>query len=157
MIGEYHNHWEVLEFSHKKNGSSYYLCRCRCGKKATVRDSNLRKGVSTQCKSCSGKQNGRKGLDSKAKGNLYIVRCKEFIKVGCTSDKTMDRRIISLQTGNPFDMTVELFMENMGHAEPWLHTMLSKHHHRGEWFLYPEPIGVDLLGSIISTINKESE
>jgi len=105
MIGQKFNKWTVVEFDSKtKNHNSLYKCVCECGKESIVKDSNLRTGKSKQCKSCSSKINGRKGLDAQAKKHLYFIRCGDYIKIGSTDN--IDRRIKNLTHANPYPLEV---------------------------------------------------
>jgi hypothetical protein len=132
MIGKKFNKWTVTDFSHKKNGNSYYSCICDCGKTGIVKDSNLKFDGSKQCKWCSGKQNGRKGLDAAVKKHLYIVTCGEYIKIG--SSDNIERRIKNLKGYNPYPLTVNLSLEDQGYLEPAMHRVAKEFHHHGEWF-----------------------
>ena len=147
MIGKSFNKWLVLSFSHKnKSGNWFYTCKCTCGTESTVSASNLRTGGSTQCKKCSGIQNGRKGLDARAKKHLYIVTCGEYIKIG-SSDDTI-RRLKNLQGYNPYPITVNLSLDDQGYLEPAMHRVAKPYHHHGEWFKIPFDKFMDLWNGV---------
>jgi len=133
MLGKSFNKWLVLKYSHQnKSGNWFYKCKCECGNEGVVSGSNLRTGNSTQCKKCSGKQNGRKGLDVCVKKHLYIITCGEYIKIG-SSDNT-ERRLKNLQGYNPYPIEVNLCLEDQGYLEPAMHRVAKQFHHHGEWF-----------------------
>lgn len=133
MIGQRFNKWLVLEFDSKtKNHNSLYKCICDCGNTSVVKDSNLRKGTSKQCKKCSGKINGRKGLDAQAKKHLYIIRCGDYIKIGSTDN--VEGRIKDLSNANPYPLEVVEVRLNEGHLEPTYHERYKHKRIHGEWF-----------------------
>jgi hypothetical protein len=47
-----------------------------------------------------------------------------------------ESRLDALQTGNPYQLTIEGVMEGGKHEEEWLHNMFSDIRIRGEWFEY---------------------
>lgn len=49
-------HWSVLYFSGMKKYHAMWRCRCRCGTEADVRQDNLVKGTSTQCRRCAARK-----------------------------------------------------------------------------------------------------
>ena len=135
MIGLRFNKWTVLEYEYKSevSGNWYYLCRCDCGNESVVKGSNLRTGGSTQCKSCSNKENGRKGIYSQNVGkDLYLIGCGPFVKIGTTGDLT--ERLRTLESGNPFELVVEYYGIGEGHMEEFWHNEFKDKHHKGEWY-----------------------
>jgi len=133
MIGQKFNKWTVVEFDSKtKNHNSLYKCICECGKESIVKDSNLRTGKSKQCKSCSAKINGRKGLDAQSKQHLYFIRCGDYIKIGSTDD--IERRIKNLKHANPYPIELIKIMLNEGHLESKYHDQYKDKRIHGEWF-----------------------
>ncbi len=52
MPGKIFGKWTVLIRVHHKKGHWYYLCKCDCGSENTICGSELRRGKTTQCKSC---------------------------------------------------------------------------------------------------------
>jgi hypothetical protein len=44
--------WTVLSLSSTDGKNRYWLCRCKCGKEADVRQDNLNARLSTMCRSC---------------------------------------------------------------------------------------------------------
>lgn len=135
MIGKRFNKWTVIEFHSKmKSGNSLYRCVCDCGKEGVVKDSNLRHGGSTQCKTCSGKQNGKKGIYAQNQGSdLYIIRCLQYVKIGTTKDLT--ERLRTIKSGNPFPLEVLYYGVNEGMSEQYWHDVFKHKHHSGEWYL----------------------
>jgi hypothetical protein len=137
MIGLRFNKWKVLDYSHKnkQSGNWYYFCVCDCGNQKVVSGTNLRTGISTQCKSCSNKTNGRKGLYSQTKGDLYMIRVQDYVKIGVSQD--VQRRIKDIGSSSPFDAI--LVYHGIGEAkdeELW-HNIFKHRHHKGEWFYMP--------------------
>jgi hypothetical protein len=55
ISGHRFGRWTVLKFS----GSKLWECLCDCGRKSEIRGTDLRRGRSTQCKSCSNGENTR--------------------------------------------------------------------------------------------------
>ena len=70
-------------------------------------------------------------------GYLYIIQCKGFpyYKIGQT---TMPKgRLNSLQTGCPFDLSIEYAMQvkDMNESERQIHIQYEGKRMRGEWFM----------------------
>ena len=134
MDGKVFNSWTVLSFSHKHkdSGNYYYRCQCICGNIGIVSGSNLRQGGSTQCKSCSGRKNGRKALYAKANGDLYFIKCGEYVKIGVSEN--VERRFRDLESSNPSPL--EIIYHGPGEAddEEFWHNVYKHRHHRGEWY-----------------------
>jgi hypothetical protein len=76
---------------------------------------------------------------------VYVVKCNEFYKIGSTSD--LRRRLIALQTGNPYPITLIHSYEIPVSAETSFHNLLTKIgcHERGEWFKISEDLLVTVL------------
>lgn len=56
LIGTKVGKWEVLSFtSYTKKTGHLYKCRCECGKEKEIPRDNIRKQKTTQCRSCSAK------------------------------------------------------------------------------------------------------
>jgi hypothetical protein len=123
----------VLKLSHQnpKSGSYYWSVRCSCGREDIVSGSRLKKG--TRCLECSGRINGRKGLDSQAE-NLpcYFIKCGDYVKVG--SSKEPERRLKNMRTNNPYPL--ELLLVDHKNNEKYWHTRLQKCLYYGEWYYY---------------------
>lgn len=134
MIGSKFNKWTVTSFSHKKNGNSFYHCRCECGTESTVKDSNLRTGSSLQCVSCASKIRGRKGIYAQTKGSdLYVIKCCDYYKIGTT--KNLTERIRTIQSGNPFPLELVYYGVGEGETENYWHYTFEDKHHKGEWYM----------------------
>jgi hypothetical protein len=140
MINQQFSKWTVLALvGSSKHGKLVYRCMCDCGSIHNVGGSDLRTGGSTQCRSCSAKITGRKGLDAQVKPNLYLVSCGEYIKIGSTDN--VIKRLNNMKVGNPYPLILEYHGIGLGHLEPVLHTLYAEFHHQGEWFLrYPRDI-----------------
>ncbi len=66
--------------------------------------------------------------------HLYVLSCNNLLKIGVTNN--IDKRIKSLQTGNPHKIEL-LYLEerlNPTKAERFLHQYFSKYRLEGEWF-----------------------
>lgn len=120
-----------LSHQHPKSGNYYWKAKCSCGREDVVSGTRLKKG--TKCLECSGRINGRKGLDSQAK-NLpcYFIRCGDYIKVG--SSKNPERRLKDMETNNPYSL--QLLHIDYENGEKYWHDKLKNCHHRGEWYHY---------------------
>jgi hypothetical protein len=94
-----------------------------------VSGTRLKKG--SRCIECSGRINGRKGLDSQAK-NLpcYFIRCGEFVKVGSSSDPK--RRLKNMSSANPYPLTL-IWVDQVNNEKYW-HNKLKSAHFKGEWY-----------------------
>jgi len=136
MIGLRFNKWTVLEYSHKheRSGNWYYICRCDCGNTGTVKGTSLRKDGSKQCKQCSGKANGRKGIYAQNEGSdLYVIKCNEYYKVGTTSN--LEERLRTMSSGNPYELEVVYYAKGRGNEEEHWHKTFEKYHWKGEWYM----------------------
>lgn len=153
MIGERFGKWLVTEESGpNKHGKKLFTCQCDCGKVYIIVGSKLRAGLSTQCRICSTKINGRKGLDAQCKPNLYIVSCGEYIKIGSTDNVV--RRVNTMMVGNPYPIHIEYHGVGLGHLEPKLHTLYAEYHHKGEWFNLAANEIISSMAFISLTSNK---
>ena len=138
MIGTVHNKWTVLSYSHQDpvSGNWYYNCKCICGNTGVVAGTTLRTGNSKQCRSCSAKIAGKKGLYGRTKNtdDLYIIKVGVYVKIGVSSD--VKRRIKDIESACPYP--VELLYHGVceGQTEEEWHNKFKKFHHRGEWFKY---------------------
>jgi len=70
---------------------------------------------------------------------LYILSCqdKKYHKIGVCKNDNLDKRIKSLQTGNPNKINVEWVEERTeaNKAEKYLHNCFSENRAEGEWFV----------------------
>lgn len=60
LTGKRFGHWTVLCRAVSKTKQTMWHCRCDCGNEVDVNGSSLRRGISTQCKSCHGRDNADK-------------------------------------------------------------------------------------------------
>lgn len=138
--GNTYGNWTVLEFSHTANNkgrNAYWKCKCVCGTITNVMASSLRTGISTQCKSCHGRQQQRTLKYRQGRGkDLYMIRCGPYIKVGVTDN--IEVRLRSIQASNPIPVELIGFWKNEGWREEMWHKELEDLHVRGEWFLLKE-------------------
>ena len=65
---------------------------------------------------------------------LYLIRCKEFLKIGIAND--VGSRIASLQTGNPYKLELldAYQFDNPMPVEQSLHQRFAQLRTNGEWF-----------------------
>lgn len=63
---------------------------------------------------------------------VYYVKCKEYIKVGFTTD--IKERLNSAKTFNPFDIVLLKVTEGSMEDERRIHKVLEAYRHKGEWF-----------------------
>ena len=134
MLAKRFNSWLVLAYSHRHatSGNWYYTCRCRCGTEAIVSGTNLRTGGSKQCKSCSAKINGKKGIYGNKRKDLYFIKCGAYIKIGVSDN--VQRRLNDLKASNPFPLELLYFGEGEGGDEEMWHKVFEHRHHHGEWY-----------------------
>jgi len=52
LLGKVFGEWTVLYEGEKKNGKTYWICRCSCGNEVNVCSASLLNGVSTRCLKC---------------------------------------------------------------------------------------------------------
>lgn len=86
-------------------------------------------------------------------GHIYIVKCREYYKIGITKQPVV-KRLISLQTASPFEITVVASkkIKDIRVNETNLHKLLRDFHVRGEWFKLPDRI-VDAIKQDLSVCN----
>lgn len=69
---------------------------------------------------------------------IYFVRCCEFVKIGVAVDPIA--RLLTLQTGCPFDMQLIGVAPGKDKEETELHRLFMQDHYRGEWFVWTKQI-----------------
>lgn len=69
---------------------------------------------------------------------IYFLRCREFIKIGWTTD--INPRLRSVQTSNPDPVTLAAMMCGGALEEVALHRAFQPHAHRAEWFREEGPL-----------------
>ena len=128
LVGKVFGEREVLSFSHKTpSRNSVWNVKCSCGREDKVIGTNLKK--SKMCVECSGRVNGRLGLDRMAEGRpVYFIGCGDFFKIGSSDD--IDRRMKDIMTNNPYE--IELL--GTDEDEAFWHRVFKHRHHRGEWY-----------------------
>jgi hypothetical protein len=69
---------------------------------------------------------------------LYLIQCNQYTKIGITND--IDYRLRTLQTGNPYPLTVidKFEFDEPGLVEYLLHKKYAYACVRGEWFCLSE-------------------
>ena len=142
-VGTKYGSWTVLSFSHIQDNrakSAYWNCKCVCGTEKAVSGTSLRRGQSTQCKSCRGRE---AAAETQLKythnsPHLYIVQCGEYVKIGSATD--VKTRVAAIQSANPYEVSCLFIGEGLGHREKEMHDKLKNLHHRGEWFKASEEL-----------------
>lgn len=135
LTGMIYGERTVLNYSHKDPVSRNYYWNvvCSCGREDKVAGSRLKNGTANRCVECSGRENGRKGLDTQAKNmSVYFVKCGNFVKVGASHNPK--KRLKTISVFNPYD--VELLKVDTSKTEKEWHDLLKEYHHKGEWFRY---------------------
>lgn len=97
-IGANFGSWTVIGLPEQASGRSLWLskltCRCVCGRVREVYIQNLLRGLSSKCKSCTGKQNtfkhGASATASKKEDRLY--RIYRLMKARCSPSPTGRRK-----------------------------------------------------------------
>lgn len=64
LAGMQFGEWTVLPVTTKAKENRLWLCKCTCGKECNVAAGSLKKGGSTQCKSCAAKSCAAKRLET---------------------------------------------------------------------------------------------
>lgn len=66
---------------------------------------------------------------------IYIIKCKEFYKIGVTTG-SIEGRVSTLQVGNPFklELVFAIKTEKADYLEKVIHNHFSPKRLRGEWF-----------------------
>ena len=70
-------------------------------------------------------------------GCVYFVRINEFVKIGYTKSETPVDRIKDIYNSNPYDMSLEFYIEckeNAKSLEDFFHEQFSNKRIKGEWF-----------------------
>jgi hypothetical protein len=76
---------------------------------------------------------------------VYFIRSENFVKVGWAT--ALDTRFNNCQINNPHPVELMAFFRGGREEEACLHACFSPYHHRGEWFVYADPIQ-ELVGLI---------
>ncbi len=63
---------------------------------------------------------------------IYMVKSNDLVKIGYT--KNVSRRLLELQTGNPYKLNLVFMGIGGADEEKQLHEAFSKHRSLGEWF-----------------------
>lgn len=119
--------WNVIFHDGK-----YCNCECECGNLSRVRTSSLINGRSTQCRSCSSRTKGRKGLNAQVKQHLYMISTGPYLKIGSTDDITT--RFRKIQLGCPYPVQLEYVGLDEGFLESTYHEIFNEDKLEGEWF-----------------------
>ena len=135
--GDKYGRWTVVRFSHKapQSGNAHWIVKCECGTEKDVCGSKLRRGVTTQCKVCHGKEQSHHIVykDSHDK-DLYMVRVKGsgVVKIGSSSDVKERLRVLQVYNHEELEL-VGHWPKEGGREEEW-HKELAHLQVRGEWF-----------------------
>jgi hypothetical protein len=74
------------------------------------------------------------GLPSDRAGQIYFIRCADFIKIGFTGPGPINSRINNMRTGNPFEIELLKVVKGSRRREAKIHAKFASAKHRGEWF-----------------------
>jgi len=120
-----------LSHQHPKSGNYYWKVVCSCGRESVISGTRVKKGA--KCNSCSGRINGRKGLDKQAE-NLpcYFIRCGDYVKIGSSEDPV--RRLKDMLSSNPYELV--LLHIDYEKGEKYWHDKFKWCHYRGEWYYF---------------------
>lgn len=83
------------------------------------------------------------------KGYIYLFKCEDFYKIGKSMDCNF--RMSTLQMSSPFEIkfiAAGLF-DDFSKKEKELHSKYNKYHTRGEWFLLPTNIALEIEKELI--------
>jgi len=69
---------------------------------------------------------------------VYFIRSENFVKIGWAT--ALDTRFNNCQINNPHHVELLAYFRGGVEEEGNLHAVFSRYHHRGEWFVYDEPI-----------------
>jgi len=69
---------------------------------------------------------------------IYFIKCCEFVKIGRAKDPA--ERVISLQIGNPHEVSLIGVLDAPDDEEGRLHSAFASFRHRGEWFFLSRTI-----------------
>lgn len=127
----------VNEFSPSKKGLYGFGSRCRkCENKRIYEYRQKNKKNNTKI---------TKEYKSTGRGMVYCVECQGYYKFGVTS-KSMKRRLVNLQTGNPFNIKLIWVARSnqIRKYERQIHKIIRGSHHRGEWYDIPQILAKQL-------------
>jgi hypothetical protein len=66
--------------------------------------------------------------------DLSVSDENRLIKIGKSKERCLENRLISVQTGCPYELTLLTYVE--GETEEFYHDKFEEHNVRGEWFKY---------------------
>ena len=125
LSGKQYDLWFVTD-EHKKVGKHVlWLCRCECGHEKFVYATNLTRGVSGGCKSCSAKRHGMTGTVEHDAWKNMLARCSredhpEFENYGRRGITVCDRWLL-----------FENFYADMGNRPDSEHSLGRKDNGKG--------------------------
>jgi len=67
-------------------------------------------------------------------GNVYFLRCGEFVKIGCAA--SVAERVRAIATMNPHPLELLAIVKGGRDEEKALHRRFAHLRHRDEWFRY---------------------
>lgn len=65
---------------------------------------------------------------------FIVTEDNKFVKIGYTSN--LKNRIVNIQNGNPYELTVIKTIKGGYTKEQLIHKQLHNYHRKGEWFYY---------------------
>jgi hypothetical protein len=93
-------------------------------------------GKATQCKACIREKSKQYWYTKRThhKGDLYVMLCGPYFKVGRSVDPERRRR--EMEVHNPHPVVLHRVLKNSAHLEGELLEFMHQEaeHHRGEWF-----------------------
>ena len=134
------------------------LCKKKLSLDEFALDNRRISGVGSRCRECERKRKHEYRKNNKEKktkitkeyrsigrGIVYCVECKGYYKFGVTST-SMKRRLINMQTGNPFDIKLIWVVRSnrIRKYERQIHKIIRGSHHRGEWYDIPQLLAKEL-------------
>lgn len=150
LQGQVFGKWTVEEFSHiNSSRSAYWKCRCTCGNIYTVSALSLRKGESTQCRSCSSKQKTAIYNVGGTKKYIYVFQMGSYYKIGVSNEYL--KRLKHIDRNSPYPVNYIYHGNNVVGLEQELHHHFNNSRIKGEWFSLTEE---ELLW-IMNRIDKE--
>lgn len=70
------------------------------------------------------------------RGMLYAMQCREFCKIGLTTD--LNKRFKGIVSGTPFEVTLvgkkTVQLHGLAYAEAWMHKQFAAERVKNEWF-----------------------
>ncbi len=92
-------------------------------------------------------------------GIVYLLECQGYYKIGRTANPDVSARLSSIQTGNPFWITLvdSAVVPNCCEVERELHKRFDAYRVRGEWFKLPDEALTDVRSTLaaLTTVQRQ--